>query len=314
MRAIHRIVNGALKVLLLDFDARGSPFGRVSILAERRLRVLLLRGLYAIGSERQFIERGGDDMVLRWCVGRGIGDSVCNAGPVATNDNRRFDGEGLRSSEPCSVRGTVLAAWVNPKSFRPKDGSGTRPRPRHDGGRHFDGGSLRNKAHASTPDATPDPTTDATTAADARLSHKESGEERRRCCIGRALIEHRSRLIVDAVTTRASGQAERLAAIGLIKPRAAGRPARHAIAQRVRKRIEEAFGWAKTVAGLRKMRHRRLPQLGCQVTPAIAARNLGGLPELLAHGAGSIGSAGGGWRLMAFPILPQLGGSPVYRL
>jgi hypothetical protein len=42
-----------------------------------------------------------------------------------------------------------------------------------------------------------------------------------------------------------------------------GRTTRHpgyAISQRIRKRVEEAFGWAKTVAGLRKMRHRGLPQ------------------------------------------------------
>src|SRR5215469_8149951 len=42
-----------------------------------------------------------------------------------------------------------------------------------------------------------------------------------------------------------------------------GRTTRHpgyAISQRIRKRIEEAFGWAKTVAGLRKMRHRGLPK------------------------------------------------------
>jgi Transposase DDE domain len=32
----------------------------------------------------------------------------------------------------------------------------------------------------------------------------------------------------------------------------------YAISQRTRKRIEEAFGWAKTVAGLRKIRHRGL--------------------------------------------------------
>jgi hypothetical protein len=33
----------------------------------------------------------------------------------------------------------------------------------------------------------------------------------------------------------------------------------HAVSQRIPKRVEEAFGWAKTVAGLRKMRHRGLP-------------------------------------------------------
>ena len=42
-----------------------------------------------------------------------------------------------------------------------------------------------------------------------------------------------------------------------------GRTTRHpvyAVSQRIRKRIEEAFGWAKTVAGLRKARHRGLPK------------------------------------------------------
>ena len=38
--------------------------------------------------------------------------------------------------------------------------------------------------------------------------------------MGHALMENRNGLILDAVTTRASGHAERLAAIALIEPRA----------------------------------------------------------------------------------------------
>jgi hypothetical protein len=38
--------------------------------------------------------------------------------------------------------------------------------------------------------------------------------------------------------------------------------------QRIRKRIEEAFGWAKAVAGLRKMRHQGPPNIDWQITPA----------------------------------------------
>ena len=38
--------------------------------------------------------------------------------------------------------------------------------------------------------------------------------------MGHALMENRNGLIVDAVTTRASGHAERLAAIALVEPRA----------------------------------------------------------------------------------------------
>jgi hypothetical protein len=44
----------------------------------------------------------------------------------------------------------------------------------------------------------------------------------------------------------------------------------YAVSQRICKRVEEAFGWAKTVAGLRKMRHRGLPKVGWQFTLAMA--------------------------------------------
>ena len=63
-----------------------------------------------------------------------------------------------------------------------------------------------------------------------------------------------------------------------------GRTTRHpgyAVTQRIRKRIEEAFGWAKTVAGLRKTRHRGLPKVDWQFTLAMAAYNLVRLPKLL---------------------------------
>jgi IS5 family transposase len=63
-----------------------------------------------------------------------------------------------------------------------------------------------------------------------------------------------------------------------------GRTTRHscyAVSQRIRKRVEEAFGWAKTVAELRKMCHRGLPKVGWQFTLAMAAYNLVRLPKLL---------------------------------
>ena len=59
----------------------------------------------------------------------------------------------------------------------------------------------------------------------------------------------------------------------------------YAISQRIRKRVEEAFGLAKTVAGLRKMRHRGLPKVGWQFTLAMAAYNLVRLPKLFAEPA-----------------------------
>ena len=56
-----------------------------------------------------------------------------------------------------------------------------------------------------------------------------------------------------------------------------GRTTRHpgyAISQRARKRIEEIFGWMKTVGGLRKLRHRGGGRVNWQFLLAAAAYNL----------------------------------------
>jgi transposase len=56
-----------------------------------------------------------------------------------------------------------------------------------------------------------------------------------------------------------------------------GRTTRHAgyaVSQRKRKRVEEIFGWMKTVGGMRKLRHRGLQLAGWMFTFAAAAYNL----------------------------------------
>jgi transposase len=335
LRVIREIANAALRSLSVDFDTLYSPIGRESIPPERLLRALLLQAFYSIRSERQLVERIDYDLLFRWFVGLGIEDPVWDASSFTKNRDRLLDGEvaskfliavlsqdkikRLLSSEHFSVDGTLLEAWASPKSFRPKDGSGEPSGPGRNGERDFHRERRRNDTHASTTDA------------DARLFRKGPGKEARLCFMGHALMENRHGLIVDAVTTRASGHAERLAAIALIEPRADhprpitlaadkaydtgdfimelreravtphvaqnngrrrsaidGRTTRHpgyAVSQRIRKRIEEAFGWAKTVAGLRKMRHRGLPKVSWQFTLAMAAYNLVRLPKLLAETA-----------------------------
>jgi Transposase DDE domain len=56
----------------------------------------------------------------------------------------------------------------------------------------------------------------------------------------------------------------------------------YAVSQRIRKRIEEAFGWIKTSGGLRKTRHRGKARVGWTFTLTAAACNLVRLPRLLA--------------------------------
>ncbi len=55
----------------------------------------------------------------------------------------------------------------------------------------------------------------------------------------------------------------------------------YGMSQRVRKRIEEAFGWIKTVAGQRKTRFCGVERVGFAFTFAAAAYNLICLPRLL---------------------------------
>jgi hypothetical protein len=65
-----------------------------------------------------------------------------------------------------------------------------------------------------------------------------------------------------------------------------GRTTQHsgyAISQRIRKRIEEAFGWIKTIAGQAKSKFRGRDRVGWGFTFAAAAYNLVRLPKLIAQ-------------------------------
>jgi IS5 family transposase len=55
----------------------------------------------------------------------------------------------------------------------------------------------------------------------------------------------------------------------------------YAVSQRKRKRIEECFGWLKTIALMRKVRHRSLAKVSWVFTFAAAAYNLVRLRNLL---------------------------------
>lgn len=335
LRVIREVANAALKALGSEFAALYSPIGRGSIPPERLMRALLLQAFYSLRSERQLVERIEYDLLFRWFVGLGLDDPVWDATSFTKNRDRLLEGavaqkflaavlaqpkvKQLLSSDHFSVDGTLLEAWASVKSFRPKDGSGGPPGPGRNSERDFHGERRRNDTHASTTDG------------DARLFRKGPGKEARLSFMGHALMENRNGLVVGAVTTRASGHAERLAALALIEPYAGrprpvtlgadkgydsndfvmelreqavtphlaqhqsgrrsaidGRTTRHpgyAISLRIRKRVEEAFGWAKTVAGLRKMRHRGLPKVDWQFTLAMAAYDLVRLPKLLAPAA-----------------------------
>ena len=222
----------------------------------------------------------------------------------------------LAKVPPASAGG--MPAEGSMKSFRPKDGSGEPPGPGRNGDRDFRGEKRSNETHASTTD--PDARLFKKAAGQAsRLCHMghalmenrnglvvdatlttATGTAEREAAIamvgdlpegGRITLggdkaydtqdfvaEMRRLGVTPHVSQNTKG---RRSAID-------GRTTRHAgyaVSVRVRKRIEEVFGWIKTVAGLRKTRHRGTVRVGWMFTFAAAAYNLVRIPNLLAGAA-----------------------------
>ncbi len=223
----------------------------------------------------------------------------------------------LLSDEHFSVDGTLIDAWASMKSFRAIDGSDDSDDPNDNNGRNrdrdFHGAKRSNATHRSTTDGEArlykkgagkqarlcfmghacmenrhGLTVDAaTTRADghgernAALHMMEPKADRpKRVTLGADkgydmpdfVNELRSMNITPHVAAK-----KKHSAID-------GRTTRHEgyrISQRIRKRSEEAFGWAKTVGGMAKTRHRGIDKVGWQFTFTMAAYNLIRLPKLI---------------------------------
>ena len=221
----------------------------------------------------------------------------------------------LLSDEHFSVDGTLLEAWASTKSFRPKDGSAPPPDPGRNGEQDFHGQKRSNETHASTtdPDARLYRKGQGKEAKLCFMGHALM-ENRNGLIVGATATRasgHAERLAAQHLIEPHADRPQRITVGGdkgfdtqdfvaemreiNVTPHVAqndngrrsaidGRTTRHpgyAVSLRIRKRIEEAFGWAKTVAGLRKARHRGLPKIDWQFTFAMAAYNLVRLPKLL---------------------------------
>jgi transposase len=220
----------------------------------------------------------------------------------------------LLSDEHFSVDGTLIEAWASLKSFKPRDGSGEPPAAGRNGERDFRGETRTNATHASTTDAEAklyrkSPGTAARLCfmghllmenrhglvVDARLGEANGTAERDTAVAMVGDLHGRHPITLGA--DKAYDVASFVAALRDLKvtPHVAqnttnrrsaidGRTTRHPgyeISQRRRKRIEEPFGWLKTVGGLRKTRHQGVARVGWAFTFAMAAYNLVRLPKLI---------------------------------
>ena len=224
----------------------------------------------------------------------------------------------LLSSEHFSVDGTLVEAWASMKSFKPRTDGGNEPPP--GGGRNeevdFRGEKRSNETHASTSD--PDAMLYRKGAGmEAKLCFIGHAlmENRQGLFVDTRLTRASGRAERLASFEMIEPRADRPQAITLggdkgfdaadfdmelreinVTPHIAqntsrrsavdGRTTRHpgyAVSLRIRKRIEEGFGWMKTIAGLRKTKYRGLEKVGWAFTLAAAAYNLVRLPKLLAE-------------------------------
>jgi transposase len=225
----------------------------------------------------------------------------------------------LLSTDHFSVDGTLIEAWASMKSFKPKaTGGGEPPVPPASGGRNaevdFKGQKRSNETHESTTD--PEARlyrkgsgmearlcfightlmeNRSGLIVDARLTSADGHAERiaalsmiepradrpRAVTLGADkaydaedfVNELRSMNVRAHVAQNDNG---RRSAIDRRTTRHAG----YAMSQKIRKRIEEGFGWIKTVAGQRKTRFKGKDRVGWAFTFAAAAYNLVRLPKL----------------------------------
>jgi hypothetical protein len=158
----------------------------------------------------------------------------------------------LTLGESFSVDGTLIAAWALQKSVRRKDGNDDNP----DGvcrnaGRNFHGEKRRNTMHASRTDP------------EALLASKSDGMAARPSYVGDTLMENRNGgSAIDGRTIRHPG---------------------YVISQRIHKRIEEPFGGAKQIGGLRQTKQRGLARVRQEFLKVMAAFNLVRIRHLLSE-------------------------------
>jgi transposase len=224
----------------------------------------------------------------------------------------------LLSTEHFSVDGTLIEAWASMKSFKPKLDADEPPS--EGGGRNreadFHGKKRSNETHASTTD--PEARLYRKGAGkEARLCFIGHAlmENRNALFVDACLTQADGHAERIAALHMIEPRADRPRAISLgadkaydtedfvnelramkVTPHVAqntsgrasaidGRTTRHTgyvISQRIRKKIEEGFGWIKTIAGQEKTRFRGRDRVGWLFTFAAAAYNLVRLPKLMA--------------------------------
>jgi len=216
----------------------------------------------------------------------------------------------LASDEHFTVDGTLIEAWASQKSFKPKsENLNPRDGDNQDGGRNqevdFKGEQRCNETHASVTDpqarlCRKGPGKEArlcyqghvlmenrnglvmngritqatgTAERDAALSMVAEQPGAHRITVAGDKGYDTRQFVQKLRENRATPHVARKVQHSAIDSRTTRHPG-YQISQRIRKRVEEIFGWIKTVAMLRKTRHRGVDRVNSCFMLALAGYNL----------------------------------------
>ena len=218
---------------------------------------------------------------------------------------------GLMSDDHFSVDGTLIEAWASMKSFRPKEDDDDRDA---NGWSDFKGKKRSNVTHESKTD----PEAKLMRKSDGKEAKLSLGAhaltENRNGIVKDLLVsEANGRCEREAALQMIDTHVGRAATLGAdaayntkdfvaacrergVTPHVAGkkssaidgRTTRHRgydASQRIRKRIEQVFGWLKTIGGLRKARYKGRAKIQLYAFMAGAAYNLLRLTKLIERSA-----------------------------
>jgi transposase len=283
IRKVKQLADEVLRGLEDVFTKMYAQTGRPSIPPERLLLASVLMALYSVRSERMFCERLRYDLLFRWFLDMGLDEEPFDPTSFGKNRQRliehdvakqffaavveRARAEGLVSSEHFSVDGTLIDAWASLKSLLWRKGKGREAKlcmMGHSLMENRNGLLVEMCVTLATGHAERDAALQMVDALG--LRHGTLGADRAYdtadfvdACRSRGITPHvaqntsKRRSAIDGRTTRWSGYA-----ISLIK----------------RRLIEQGFGWAKSVGGLRRSRLRGVAKTQLLVHVAGAAYNL----------------------------------------
>jgi transposase len=234
---------------------------------------------------------------------------------------KQAQAKGLTSDEHFTVDGTLMEAWASLKSFQSKSEKKTPPDDPGNPTVDFHGEKRSNDTHESTTDP------DALLARkgngkEAKLSYNGNllTENRNGLIVNTEVLQangtaerHAALLMIEQIpgTGRVTVGGDKgydtrdfvtECRYMNVTPHVAqnvnrsggsaidGRTTRHSgyqVSQRKRKRIEECFGWLKSIALMRKVRHRGLAKVGWLFAFAAAAYNLVRMKNLMASSVGA---------------------------